>query len=55
MSGMVTNLEVPGAGNGLSTCTAANGSVYASKSEVTAWVLGQEPELPFQLIRVLED
>jgi sugar lactone lactonase YvrE len=51
-AGTVTDLEVPGAGNGLSTSTDANGSVFAVKSEVTAFVLGQEPELPFQILRV---
>jgi sugar lactone lactonase YvrE len=51
-AGTVTDLEVPGAGDGLSTATEANGSIYAVKSEVTAWVLGQEPELPFAIIRV---
>jgi Cu-Zn family superoxide dismutase len=51
-TGSVTQIEVPGAGNGLSTAAEANGSVFVIKSEVTAWVLGQEPNLPFQILRV---
>lgn len=50
--GTVTDIEVPGAGTGLSTATEANGAVFVVKSEVTAWVLGQDPELPFQILRV---
>ena len=51
-SGTVTAFPVPGAGNGLSTAAEANGVIYVVKSEVTAWVLGREPDLPFQIIRV---
>lgn len=51
-TGTVSTFEVPGVGNGLSTATVAGGSVYVVKSEVTAWVLGSEPSLPFQIVRV---
>ena len=50
-SGTVSDIEVPGAGNGLSTAAEANGSVYVVKSEVTAFVLGEPPNLPFQILR----
>ncbi len=51
-AGTVTDIEVPGAGDGLSTATDANGSVFVVKSEVTAFVFGEEPELPFRILRV---
>lgn len=51
-TGVVTDVDVPGAGNGLSTATAADGSAFVVKSEITAWVVGGEPSLPFQIIRV---
>ena len=51
-TGVVTHVEVPGAGNGLSTATAADGSAFVVKSEITAWVIRADPELPFQIIRV---
>lgn len=51
-TGVVSTLDVPNVGNGLSTATVAGGAVYVVKSEVTAFVLGQEPNLPFQIVRV---
>ena len=51
-TGTVSTYEVPDVGNGLSTATVANGAVYVVKSEVTAWVLNSDPELPFQIVRV---
>ena len=51
-TGTVSTFDVPGAGNGLSTATTAGGAVYVVKSEVTAFVLGDTPELPFQIIKV---
>lgn len=51
-AGTVTDIEVPGAGDGLSTATDANGSVFVVKSEVAAFVFGSEPDLPFRILRV---
>lgn len=48
--GEVSTIEPPD--DGLSTATVADGELYVVKSEVTAFVLGQRPELPFQLLRV---
>ncbi len=53
-TGVVSTLEVPDVGNGLSTATVAAGAVYVVKSEVTAFVLGSAPALPFQIVRVPE-
>ncbi|MEM1413840.1 MAG: SMP-30/gluconolactonase/LRE family protein [Myxococcota bacterium] len=40
--------------SGLSTAAVAEGELYVSKSEVFAFVLGREPELPFQILRIAE-
>ena len=48
--GVVSTIETPD--DGLSTATVAEGELYVVKSEVTAFVLGQPPDLPFQLLRV---
>jgi len=51
-TGTVSTFDVPDVGNGLSTAAEAGGAVYVVKSEVTAWVLNGDPELPFQIVRV---
>jgi len=51
-TGSVTTVEVPDVGDGLSTATVAAGAVYVVKSEVTAFVLGSDPDLPFEIVRV---
>jgi sugar lactone lactonase YvrE len=48
--GVVSTIDPPS--DGLSTATVAEGELYVVKSEVTAFVLGQRPELPFQILRV---
>lgn len=37
---------------GIAAVTVAEGQVYALKGEVVPWVLGLEPELPFQILRM---
>lgn len=48
--GTVSTIEPPS--DGLSTATEAEGELYVVKSEVTAFVLGDPPDLPFQILRV---
>lgn len=48
--GTVSTLEPPS--DGLSTAAEAEGELYVVKSEVTAFVLGEPPDLPFQILRV---
>lgn len=49
-TGVVSTVEVPD--DGLSTAARAEGSLFVVKSEVTTFVLGGRPELPFQILRV---
>lgn len=49
-TGVVSTLEVPD--DGLSTAANAEESLFVVKSEVTTFVLGGRPELPFQILRV---
>ena len=51
-SGQVSTLSVPGVDGGLSTATVAEQQLYVVKSEVQAFVLGGEPDLPFRIVRV---
>jgi hypothetical protein len=36
---------------GIAAVTVAEDQVYGLKGEVVPWVLGLEPELPFQILR----
>lgn len=49
-AGVVSDVESPT--DGLSTATVAEGELYVVKSEVNDFVLGQAPDLPFQILRI---
>ena len=51
-SGMVSTITLPILPSGITTATFAEGEVYVIEGSAVARAFGQEPELPFEIVRL---